>query len=438
MALAKNCQAGKGQGKGQGKEKRVKSTKQKQKPVRNSSISSLDAIAAVLASAEEFPPQVREMLCAALPACTAKPEGMAGRHSYQSKILAIVDSSIRMAEKQLRCQVGESEERVSTISQRLQAMNSLKDSAAAKLAAQEEEIKSRTSALAEKSNATQAVKCVLHKAEVTMQRCDKDIGMTTMEREYIALAQKAIQEADSADKSELASSILAMPSVLHHVLLPPDISGVGSGTLEPNNIPGRSRRNSCGPTAESLLHYLSQPSSLQNLSTFLADRAASLEKVIAENARERVASFVDVQTASAALSLAEERQQKREAALLEAQAAGVAAKVALGGVVDDSRALAGESAQAIRALTSVKEQLAQLQSGPLAFLGGLALEDARAAERAAHVAREMGVRRRRCSWLPRTLAALRGKSSADSLRIAVGNIPTPGRSSSTTVAMEAE
>jgi len=316
-------------------------------------------------------------------------------------------------------------------------MNGLKDSAAAKLAAQEQEIKSRAVALAEKSSATQSVKCVLHKAEVTMQRCVKVIGSTTMEREYIALVQKAIREADSSDVTGLASSILAMPSVLHHVLLPPDISGVCSSTSEPN-LPGRSRRNSCGPTEESLSQYLSQPSNVQNLSAFLANRVASLEEAIGENARERVASFVDVQTASSALSLAEERQQQREAAVLEAQAAGVEAKVALGGVVDDSRALAGESAQAIRALMSAKEQLARLQGGPLALLGGLALEDARAAERAAHAAREMGVRRRRCSWLPRTLAALRGKSSIDSLHVAVGSLPTPGRSSSSIVAMNTD
>lgn len=429
MVLPKRSAAHRG-GKDEVKEKRAKSTKSKEKSVRQTGIAGLDAIAAVLASAEEFPPQVREMLCAALPACTAKPDGAVGRHSYQRKILAIIDAAVRAAEVRLRRQVGECEERVSAISQRLQVMNDLKDSAATKLTAQEEEIKSRTAALAEKSCATQSVKCVLHKAEVTMQRCDKVIGTTTMEREYIALVQKAIQEADPLDKSGLASTILAMPSVLHHLLLPPDISEACTSMSEPNGLHGRSRRNSCGPSAELLSRFLSQPSSLQSLSTFLADRVASLEEAIGENARERVASFVDVQTASAALSLAEERQQQREVALFEAQAAGVEAKVARQSLVDDSRALAAESALAIRALTSAKERRGRLQGGPLALLGGIALEDARAAERAAHATRET-VRRRRCSWLPRTLAALRGKSllETDSLRAVVGSLPTPGRSS---------
>lgn len=411
------------------KEKRTKSIKSKEKSVRQTGIVGLDAIAAIIASAEEFPPQVRDMLCAALPGCIAKPAGAVGRHTYQRNILALIDAAVRAAEVRIRCQVGECEESVSAISQRLRAINDLKDDAATKLTAQEEEIKSRTAALAEKSCATQSVKCVLHRAEVAMQRCDKVIGTTTMEREYIALVQKAIQEADPSDKSGLASTILAMPSVLHHLLLPPDISEACTTISEPNGIHGRARRNSCGPSAELLSQFLSQPSSLHSLSAFLADRVVSLEEAIGENARARVASFVDVQTASAALSLAEERQQQREMALSEAKAAGVEAKVAHQRLVDDSRALAAESALAIRALTSAKEQLGRLQGGPLALLGGIALEDARAAERAARAARET-VRRRRCSWLPRTLAALRGKSSPEtgSLHALVGSLPTPGRS----------
>lgn len=369
------------------------------------------------------------MLCAGLPACAAKPAGDGAKHDFQKRILAIVDGAIRAAEAKILCQVGEHEAMMSAVSKRLQEMKGVKDVAAEKFNAQDEVVKARTVALQEKESAKKAVKCVLDKAEACMQVCDKAIGTTTMEREYIGLAQKAMREADSADMLGLASAILALPTVLHHLLLPPDVSAECGFISQPAGTRDGSRRNSCGPTPESLSQLLSAPGGVQRLSAFLADRVVTLEGTIAAHARERVASFVDVQTASAALSLAEERRQHRETALSEAQAAHAEADVGLRKVADEARALAAESGQAFRALTAAKERLARLRGGPLALLRGLALEDARAAERAARAARE-AVRRRRCSWLPRTLAALRGKPSneANSLRAAVSALPTPGRS----------
>lgn len=309
----------------------------------------------------------------------------------------------------------ECEARCRAVGERLQAMIVVKDKSAARLSAQDGAIGSRATALAEKATAVQAVKCVLDRAEEGMRRCDRGIGAATMEREYIALAQKAIREADPADTIGLASSILSLPSVLHHLLLPRCVSEAASN-----------------PPA--LAEFLSRPGGLQDLSAFLADRAASLREAIAGSALERVASFVDVQTASAALNLAVERRQQHEAALLDAQAARGEEALVLRTLSADARALAAKSALVSRALMAARERLVQLRTGPLAVLGRLAAEEAEAVEvgeRAQRAAREL-VRRRRCSWLPRKLAALRGTSSAESgaLHVAVGGLPTPGRSRS--------
>lgn len=391
--------------------KLVKSTKGKVAARPGSS--SIGSISAALATAEHLPVEVREMLCAALPGCLAKSAPGAARHNFQRKLLEIVDGLLRAAEVRMLHREVECDARCRALGDRLQAMNIVKGKAAARLNAQDEVVKSRAAALAEKAVAVQTVKGVLDKAEECMQRCDRGIGAATMEREYIALAQKAIRERDPFDMMGLAYAILSLPSVLHHLLLPVCVSEAAGD-----------------PPA--LARFLSQPDGLQDLSAFLADRATVLKAAVARSALERVASFVDVQTASAALNLSIERRQQREAALLHAQSLHGEEALVLRALSGDARALVAESARASGALMVARERIAQLRTGPLAMMGQLAAgEAAEAGDQAQRAARE-AVRRRRCSWFPRKLAALRGTSSAESgtLHVAVGGLLIPGCSCS--------